>query len=231
MIRAPNALAAPTMTGQAQPVYYDANGVWHWGPYAVGGAERTDSFTGMNPEFNAALEQMFANAPPEIREQLRVSSGYRSVERQQQLWEEAIAKYGSPEEARRWVAPPGNSQHNHGNAADLRYLSPEAREWAHANAAAYGLAFPLGNEDWHIELATARGGQAPAGNGTTGGQWTGGTPFDPGSPPPNNPPNALAAQQEALALAQLRQREGYRNALMESLRTPLYTNQLQGVAR
>ena len=45
------------------------------------------------------------------------------------------------------------------------------------------------------------------------------------------PSNALAMQQEALAMAQLRQREGYRNALMESLRTPLYTNQLQGVAR
>ncbi len=225
MIRAPNALAVPTMTGQAQPVYYDANGVWQWWPYAVGGAERADSFTGMNPEFNAALEQMFANAPQDIRDQLRVSSGYRSVERQQQLWEEALAKYGSPEEARRWVAPPGNSQHNHGNAADLRYLSPEAREWAHANAAAYGLAFPLGNEDWHIELATARGGQAPATNGTapsgsTGGGYT---------PPSNTPPNALAAQQEALALAQLRQREGYRNALMESLRTQPYTNQLQGV--
>jgi hypothetical protein len=56
------------------------------------------------------------------------------------------------------VAPPGNSQHNHGNAADLGYLSPDALEWAHTNAGKYGLAFPLKNENWHIELAGARGG-------------------------------------------------------------------------
>ncbi len=62
------------------------------------------------------------------------------------------------------------------------------------------------------------GTQAPS-------QWTGGTPFNPNAPPPN----ALAAQQQALAMAQLRQREGYRNALMESLQAPIYANQLQGV--
>src|SRR5690606_28212272 len=37
-----------------------------------------------------------------------------------------------------------------------------AREWAHANAPNYGLAFPLGHEPWHVELAGARsGGHAP----------------------------------------------------------------------
>lgn len=133
-----------------------------WTQYATGGATRPDSFSGMNPEFSNALAQMFSTAPPEIQAQLRVGSGYRSPERQAQLWEEALRKYGSPEAARKWVAPPGNSQHNHGNAADLKYLSPEARAWAHANAAQYGLAFPLDNEDWHIELAAARGGQSGA---------------------------------------------------------------------
>jgi LAS superfamily LD-carboxypeptidase LdcB len=87
---------------------------------------------------------------------VEIISGARSVERQTQLWNEALKKYGSEAEARKWVAPPGKSQHNHGNAADLRYKTGEARKWAHENAAKYGLTFPLGNEPWHVEVVEAR---------------------------------------------------------------------------
>ena len=37
------------------------------------------------------------------------TSGYRSVEKQKQLWEQALKKHGTPEKARKWVAPPGGS--------------------------------------------------------------------------------------------------------------------------
>jgi len=129
-----------------------------WSTYAVGGAARPDSFSGMDPRFSSALAQMFAAAPDDIRQALRVSSGYRSPQRQEQLWQGALQKYGSPDAARKWVAPPGRSKHNHGHAADLKYLSPTALKWAHENAGSYGLAFPLSNENWHVELAGARGG-------------------------------------------------------------------------
>jgi hypothetical protein len=225
MIRAPNALAMPT-TGQPQQVYYDQSGNWQWYPYATGGATRPDSFTGMTGDFRTGLERMFAEAPPEIRDNLQVYSGYRSPERQAELWESALQRYGSEAEARRWVAPPGRSQHNMGNAADLRYNSPEARAWAHANAANYGLAFPLSNEDWHIELATARG-NAPRGNNQ---------PPMPGQPgqqqqQPQLPPtlNALAVpDEERIAQMQAAQRQQALNALTESLRRPIYTNVMQG---
>lgn len=140
-------------------------GEWNWNQFATGGATRPDSFSGMDPRFSGALQQLFAAAPPDIQAQLRVSSGYRSPERQSQLYDAALAKYGSPEAARRWVAPPGRSNHNHGYAADLKYLSPDAMKWAHANAGQFGLAFPLGNENWHIELAGVRGGDAPTPQG------------------------------------------------------------------
>lgn len=229
MIRAPNALAMPT-AGQPQQVYYDVNGVWQWDPYAVGGATRPDSFSGMNPQFNTALEQMFAAAPPEIRDQLRVTSGYRSPERQAQLWEEALAKYGSEEAARQWVAPPGRSQHNHGNAADLRYLDPSAREWAHANAGNFGLSFPLANEDWHIELAGARGNAAPHGNQYQPGS-AGGVPASSGGYGAQG-----TGQPNALAIAELDRQNAARrqqalNALTESLRRPIYTNEMRGSSR
>lgn len=125
--------------------------------YAVGGATRPD---GLNfaPDFSTALANMLAAAPPEIASQLRIGSGYRSPERQSELYEAALSKYGSEAEARRWVAPPGRSNHNHGAAADLKYLDPSAREWAHANASQFGLAFPLSNEPWHVEPMGQRDG-------------------------------------------------------------------------
>ncbi|MFA5897853.1 MAG: D-alanyl-D-alanine carboxypeptidase family protein [Hyphomicrobium sp.] len=127
--------------------------------FAVGGAQRPDSFSGLQPEFRTALSSMFADAPPDIQAKLRIGSGFRSPQRQAELWDQALKKYGSPEAARKWVAPPGRSQHNHGNASDLKYLDPSAQKWAHENAARYGLAFPLANENWHIEMANARGNQ------------------------------------------------------------------------
>ncbi len=127
--------------------------------YAVGGAMRPDSFSGLDQGFASALSNMFAAAPPEIAQHLRITSGFRSPERQAQLWQDALTKYGSPEKARKWVAPPGRSNHNHGHAVDLKYLDPSATTWAHENAGRFGLAFPLSNENWHIELASRRGGK------------------------------------------------------------------------
>jgi hypothetical protein len=158
MLRAPISPQVPSASG-ATPVYYDANGNWQWYPYATGGATRPDSFTGMQEDFRTALEWLFAEAPEDVREGLQVYSGYRSPERQAELWESALQRYGSEAEARRWVAPPGRSQHNHGTAADLRFASDDVRNYVHQNAGNYGLAFPLSNENWHIELASARGGQ------------------------------------------------------------------------
>lgn len=126
-------------------------------PFLVAGKGR-DSLDGFHPQFRDSLAAMFAAAPPDIQPHLRIASGYRSNERQAQLWQDALKKYGSPDAARKWVAPPGRSNHNHGNAADLKYLAPAALQWAHANAGKYGLAFPLSNENWHIEPAGLRGG-------------------------------------------------------------------------
>src|SRR5215471_14765346 len=115
--------------------------------------------TGMLPEFRGRLATMLQNAPPEIRNQLTINSGYRSPERQAQLYAQAVAKYGAGG-ARKWVAPPGHSEHNRGDAADLGFGSDAARQWVHANAAKYGLKFPMGHEPWHIEASETRGGPA-----------------------------------------------------------------------
>ncbi len=132
---------------------------------AAAAGKGQDHVDGLNENFATNLLAMFEDAPPGIREGLQIGSGYRSVERQQQLWDEAVKKYGSPEAARKWVAPPGKSEHNSGTAVDIWYngqrldkAPAEVRQWVHDNAAAYGLRFSMSWESWHIEPANARGG-------------------------------------------------------------------------
>lgn len=128
---------------------------------------------GMDGGFSVKVSQLLRAAPPEIREGLGIYSGYRSPERQAELWQGALKKYGSVAEARKWVAPPEGvegskgSQHTHGKAADLGYngqslknAPPNVVKWLHDNAGQFGLKFPLGNENWHIEDDGTRGGQS-----------------------------------------------------------------------
>lgn len=102
---------------------------------------------GMNPALEKALSQMMAASGGQVS----IGSGYRSVQEQQELWEAALEKYGDPEIADNWVARPGTSNHGRGTAADLRFTNDAARQWAHENAARFGLYFPMDHEPWHIE--------------------------------------------------------------------------------
>ena len=82
--------------------------------------------------------------------ELYVKSGWRSPEYQQQLLQEAISKYGSEEEAARWVATPETSPHVSGDAVDIGPL--DATEWLSEHGAKYGLCQIYSNEPWHYEL-------------------------------------------------------------------------------
>ena len=78
-----------------------------------------------------------------------VDSGRRSPAYQERLFREAVAKYGSEQEAARWVATPTTSAHVSGDAVDL---GPAASAWLSAHGAAYGLCQIYANEPWHFEL-------------------------------------------------------------------------------
>lgn len=108
------------------------------------------SHQGLHPRLGAALERLFAAADGAVS----LVSGHRDPEEQRILWEEALAKYGSPEAADDWVAPPGRSMHERGLAVDLggdldlaARLVRELRLPMHR---------PLENEPWHFELIGSR---------------------------------------------------------------------------
>ncbi|MBH0239132.1 M15 family metallopeptidase [Methylobrevis albus] len=111
--------------------------------------------TGLSGDFSKSLAEMIAAAPESVRAATTITSGFRSFERQAQLFDEAVKKYGSEAAARKWVAPPGKSQHNAGNAADLSFGTDEARSWFHSNAGEFGLGFPMDYEPWHIQSQAA----------------------------------------------------------------------------
>jgi D-alanyl-D-alanine carboxypeptidase len=79
-----------------------------------------------------------------------VDSGWRSPAYQEHLLREAIAKYGSQEEAARWVATPDTSAHVSGHAVDIGPSGAAA--WLSERGAEYGLCQIYGNEPWHYEL-------------------------------------------------------------------------------
>jgi zinc D-Ala-D-Ala carboxypeptidase len=79
-----------------------------------------------------------------------VDSGWRSPAYQEQLLLEAISKFGSEEEAARWVATPNTSAHVSGDAVDIGPSGAAA--WLSEHGAEYGLCQIYSNEPWHYEL-------------------------------------------------------------------------------
>jgi zinc D-Ala-D-Ala carboxypeptidase len=104
---------------------------------------------GLDPELLAALRRAATDAAADGVEFV-VNSGWRSPEHQDRLLREAIEKYGSEQEAARWVSTPETSQHVKGNAIDIGPAA--ARAWLSEHGAAYGLCQIYANEPWHYEL-------------------------------------------------------------------------------
>ncbi len=90
---------------------------------------------------------------------LQVTSGWRSRAHQQRLFDEAVDRYGSEDEARRYVSPPDLSAHVTGDAVDVG--PTEAADWLGRHGSRYGLCQAFANEIWHFELATTPGGTCP----------------------------------------------------------------------
>lgn len=104
------------------------------------------TLTGVNSQLVAAFNAMVAASPY----QLGISSGFRSRDEQQRLYDAYLRGEGN------LAAKPGSSNHESGFAIDIDYPNDNrsaAAAWVRANAARFGLALPVRGEDWHLELA------------------------------------------------------------------------------
>lgn len=112
----------------------------------------------LDPALLAALRSAAADAQ-DSGTPMRVTSGWRSDAYQQRLFDEAVATYGSVDEAARWVHTPRLSKHVSGKAVDVGPTN--AADWLIRHGSDYGLCQTYANEMWHFELATAPGGECP----------------------------------------------------------------------
>ena len=103
----------------------------------------------LDADLLGALRRAATDAAP-AGVHLYVDSGWRSPAYQERLLHEAVWKYGSEEEAARWVATPNTSAHVSGAAVDIGPSGAAA--WLSDHGAAYGLCQVYANEPWHFEL-------------------------------------------------------------------------------
>jgi len=126
--------------------------------------EITDSH-GEAAELHPLLLARFAVAQSFARVdgvELSITSGFRTLDRQEILFQEAVRKYGSESEAAKWVLPPQFSHHPQGLAIDVNYPDDKAGAlWLESNGSRFGLCRVYANEWWHFEGVIAPGQACP----------------------------------------------------------------------
>jgi peptidoglycan hydrolase-like protein with peptidoglycan-binding domain len=76
---------------------------------------------------------------------LRVNSGFRTYERQAELYQDFIDGVGNPAD------PPGYSKHQNGIALDLNTEGPGVLDWLTKNGRQFGFVRTVPREPWHWE--------------------------------------------------------------------------------
>ncbi|MGW7681658.1 M15 family metallopeptidase [Kribbella sp. NPDC054772] len=138
--------ASPSSTRQSLG---EADGVV---PQGVTVFDSVPAVSNLDPDLLGALRTAAKDAAGDGIE-FFVNSGWRSPAYQEQLLREAVSKYGSREEAARWVATTETSPHVAGLAVDIG--RPNAAAWLSEHGARYGLCQIYKNEPWHYELRLA----------------------------------------------------------------------------
>lgn len=124
--------------------------------------------TGLSDQLTRAITRARTAAAAE-GVTINIVSGYRSAANQQQLFDQAVRKYGSAAEASKWVLPPDKSDHVKGQAVDVGPYA--AAKWLKANGVKFGLCQRYANEYWHFEvLAPAKDQPCPALEANASGQ-------------------------------------------------------------
>ena len=134
---------------------------------AKGGIDSKNINTsGMVPRVWQNFENMASEYSSMTGKDIKVNSAYRSITKQQELFDAAVKKYG-PEKARKYVAPPGKSMHNYGYAIDINSSDGNFLESKNL-LKKYGFDRPMSHEPWHIEPIGLKQKYAEVREGTYG---------------------------------------------------------------
>lgn len=148
--------AAPRVTGSAQLTDDD-------GYIAAGASLTLDSdlpaVQRLDPALLEALRAANRAAVDERGTTITIVDGWRSLRYQQYLFAQAVQKYGSEEEAERWVKRGADSEHVSGKAVDIE--TADAMDFLSRFGSEWGLCQTYANESWHFELGTTPGGTCP----------------------------------------------------------------------
>jgi hypothetical protein len=129
------------------------------------GATRIPIPTGEVFELNPLVKTRFLAAEAQAKLEgfkIEITSGFRSKARQLFLFNQAIKKYKTTEEASKWVLPPSISHHPKGIALDVNYpTGPTGAKWLEINGYKFGLCRVYENEWWHFEPLVAPGELCP----------------------------------------------------------------------
>ena len=129
------------------------------------GLSESATATGSTDEIHPLLLARFNTAAAFAKADgvtLYITSGFRSVDRQEVLFAEALRKYGSETEAAKWVLPPQYSHHPQGLAIDVNYPGDKPGAlWLENNGSRFGLCRVYANEWWHFEGVIAPGQSCP----------------------------------------------------------------------
>ena len=124
-------------------------------------ADSSVDLAGLDPKMKERLAGLAKEYNEQTGQMLQVNSGYRSPEKQAELYE----KFGPPR-----AAPPGKSRHESGLAIDINSADANRAD-ALGLMAKYGFTRPVAGEAWHVEPnETAKRGGTPD------------NPFSPGAP-------------------------------------------------
>lgn len=117
------------------------------------------------PQFNSRYEAAKVAAKKKGYK-LSITSGYRTLAQQKYLFDRAVKRNGSVEEATKWVLPPEKSNHPWGIAIDVNYgaggaKGKKAAAWLEKDGYKFGLCRRYKNEWWHFEPLVSPGQKCP----------------------------------------------------------------------
>ena len=122
--------------------------------------------SGIVEEIHPELQQRFNTAQLFAARDgvaLVITSGFRSLERQEFLFKREVEIRGSETEAAKCVLPAQASKHPKGLAIDVNYpMDPAGAIWLERNGWRFGICRVYANEWWHFEGVIAPGGKCPA---------------------------------------------------------------------